>query len=480
MKTIIQKLFLASKILLISIPSVINFNANAATEYQPIEWNVPSSRFSEFGLDPEKVANITNGGQFAIVSNPHDFTFWNARTKEQQHFTNKRIIYVVTVIDAPVEELRQMVWDIGEQDNFSPLLNDTTNISTKGNVRIGSYEQSIKLPIIKLVSDFVVQINKHDNGDIGMILIDEGDVESMYQYWEFFPLSENKTLTVLSGWQDTDSASFVYKVVLNAEPALEKVFPILTTYERLRQFRNEATRRHPELAPKEDDNIYDIRSANGYLGDNKALDLQELKKLAQLGSVQFYQAARKLSYDGGIHDIRQVTAIQYIPLNQNIIQPLLNDFSSLVEYNELTYGWFDTESTGEDWAFLELAVKIGPLKMPVDIYLIQEEVDRNKMLFYTADHAFMYPLIGNIEYVKIPNNADDPNDDGTIVAITFGGVVGPEASFVFKMTRYLPFHNVLIAATYGTVTSDSMTDWVVNRVAENRLKANEEKVVGNF
>ncbi|PCJ18836.1 MAG: hypothetical protein COB04_06695 [Gammaproteobacteria bacterium] len=449
-------------------------------EYESIEWKLPSAKFSDLGLSPKKVAEIANGGQFVVVSKPQDFTFWNARQKELQDFKQKRVTYVATVIPAPLEEVRAMVWDLEGQEKYSPLLFDNTNISTNGNVRIGSYEQIIKAPIIKLASDFIVQLNKYDSGDIGMVLIDEGDIESMYQYWEFFPLDDNRTLTVLSGWQDTDSASLVYKVILEAEPAIGKIFPILTMYERIVQFKNEAARLHPEIAEPADGTVYDIKSINGYVSDNKALDIDVIRKLSELGSIQFYQEVRKLSHEGELQNVIQVSALQYVDLPKRKIQPLLNDFSSLAEYNELTYGWLDNAETEEDWGHLQIAVNIGPFKIPIEIYITLEDFTDNKMIFYTADHSYMHPLFGHVEYVEVANDPENPDDDGAIVELTIGGVVGPEASFIFKMARYLPFHNVLIAAAYAMLTADSMEDWVVARVASDNMKAKDDKLVSNF
>lgn len=453
----------------------------ASKSYEQVDWDLPSVRFSELGLSPEKVAQIANGGQFVVVSNPKDFTFWNARNKKMKDFKGQRITYVATVIPAPVEEVREMVWDLEGQEAYSPLLNDNTVISTNGNVRIGSYEQEIKAPIIKLASDFVVQFTRYDDGDMGMVLIDEGDIEAMYQYWEFFPLDENRTLTVLSGWQDTDSASFMYKVILEAEPAIGKIFPILTMYERLVQFRNEAARKYPDIAVKADDNIYDIKSINGYVSDNKALDVEVLKRLSELGSIQFYQEPRRLSHDGKIRDeVFQVSAIQYVDLPKKSIQPLLNNFSSLAEYNELTDDWLDTDVTEEDWGHLQISVSIGPFKIPVEIYITLEDHDENKMIFYAAEHSYMHPLFGHVEYVEVVNDPENPDDDGAIVELTIGGVVGSEASFIFKMARYLPFHNVLIVAAYAMLTADNLEDWVVARVASDNLAKSKEQMASNL
>ena len=451
-----------------------------ASDYQSIGWKLPSAKFSDLGLSAEKVAQIANGGQFIIVSKPQDFTFWNARQKKLQEFENKRVTYAATVIPAPIEEVRSMVWDLEGQEKFSPLLFENTVLSTDGDVRIGSYEQIIKAPIIKLASDFVVQFNRYDSGDIGMVLIDQGDIESMYQYWEFFPLDDNRTLTVLSGWQDTDSASFMYKVILEAEPAIGKIFPILTMYERLVQFKNEAARLHPEVAAPADNTVYDIKSINNYISDNKVLDVAVLRKLSELGSIQFYQESRKLSHEGEMEEIIQVSAIQYVDLPKKRIQPLLNDFSSLAEYNELTYGWLNTDVTEEDWGHLQIAVSIGPFRIPVEIYITLEDFDDHKLIFYTADHSFMHPLFGHVEYVEVANDPENPDDDGAVVELTIGGVVGPEASFIFKMARYLPFHNVLIAAAYAMLTADSLEDWVVARVANDDLDEKGEAVASSF
>jgi len=322
MKKITGKCFKACQFLLILIPSVFALTAHAAPKYTAIDWELPATRFSDLGLSPEKVADLAQGGQFVIVANPKDFTFWNARQKKMQDFKQKRIVYAAMVINAPMAEIQDMVWDLGAQDKFTRWLKDTENLSTDGNVRIASYEQEIKVPLIKIASDFIVQLNKYDDGDIGMVLIDEGDIESMFQYWEFFPLGDNKTLTVLTSWQDTDSASFMYSIILEAEPVIGSVFPILATYQRLRQFQQEAAKRHPELVSEREEKMYDIRSVNGFITDNKSLDTSELKKLTALGSVQFYQQTRTFTHEGEVNDVVQVSAVQYVPLPKDKIQKM--------------------------------------------------------------------------------------------------------------------------------------------------------------
>jgi len=453
---------------------VFTYNAHAAKDYQAVDWEVPTAKFADLNLDSEKIAQLAQGGQFLIVSDPQDFISWNAKTKQPQEFKNQRVIYAATVIDAPADEIRDMAWDMESQEDFSPLLSDTENIKTEGNIRIASLHQIIKLAILKLSSDFVVQLKKFDNGDIGMVLIDEGDVESLFQYWEFFPLEGNRTLTVLSGWQDTDSASFMYKTVLEAEPSIGKVFPILTLYERLVRFKDEAEKRHPELASKPDSTQYDIRSINGYLSDNKGLDIQELKKLTTLGSIQLYQKSRTLAYKEDLHDIIQVTAIAYIPLPKETIRPLLNNFESVPQYNDLTRGWIEPEEMEEEWGHLQIGANVGPIFIPVEIYPVLENADTDKLNFYVSDHSYMSPLFGHIEHLDMP---EESGDEGTIVEWTIGGVIGSEASFVFKMARFLPFPDVLIVAAYAMLCADNMGEWVENKVAENQQTIKPQEAV---
>ena len=447
--------------------------AHATTEYKTIEWQSPAPTFSELGLNPDKVAAIASGGQFVIVAKPRDFTLWNARKKELQTFKNKSVIYTATVIDAPADEIREMVWDMKNQGKYLPLLKDTKNLRTENNVRIASFEQIIKVPILKLASDFIVQINKYDNGDIGMVLIDEGDVEASFQYWEFFPIDEHRTLTVLTGWQDTDSASLMYNIILEAEPSFGRVFPVLMLYQRLVHFRDEAARRYPEIAAKEDETIYDLNTVNTYVSEIEGIDVQELKKLSELGGVQFYHKLKKLAFEGDVHEILQVSALVYVPLPQKVIQPLLNDFSSLPKYNDLTEEWLDPSMTEEEWGHLKIAVEVGPIHVPIHIYVITEEINENLMHFHSAPRSFVHPVLGHVEYMQM----DDPEDDGTVVEVTIGGVVGPDASFIFKLVRYVPFHNTLIASIYAMLTADSAGGWVVEQVAkDNALKQTEQSL----
>lgn len=457
----------------ILLSSIYILAAHATTEYKIIDWQSPAPTFSELGLNPDKVASIASGGQLVIIAKPQDFTLWNARKKQPHKFKNKSVIYTATVIDAPADEVREMVWDMESQGKYLPLFNHTTNLRTEGNIRIASYEQVIKVPILKLASDFIVQMNKYDNGDIGMVLVDEGDVEAIFQYWEFFPLDEHRTLTVLAGFQDTDSASFMYKIILDAEPSFGRAFPVLMLYERLVQFRDEAARRHPEIAQKPDETIYDLKTVNTYVSEIEGLDVQEIKKLSQLGGVQFYHKPKMLAFEDDVHEILQVSALVYVPLPQKDIQPLLNDFSSLPKYNDLTEEWLDPSMTEEEWGHLKIGVNIGPIHVPVHIYVITEEVTEDLMLFHSAPRSFVHPVLGHVEYMQMK----DPEDEGTVVEVTIGGVVGPDASFIFKLVRYVPFYNTLIASIYAMLTADSAGDWVTGQVVrDNALKQTEQSL----
>ncbi|PCJ16996.1 MAG: hypothetical protein COB04_09720 [Gammaproteobacteria bacterium] len=460
------------QLMLLVLVSLGSSHALSEEKYEFVDWESPVPTFLELGLDPKKIATIASGGQFVIVANPRDFTLWNARTKKPEQFKDKSVIYTATVIDAPADEIREMVWDMESQGKYLPLFKDTTNLRTEGNARIASYEQVIKVPILKLASDFIVQINKYDSGDIGMVLIDEGDVEAIFQYWEFYPLDDNRTLTVLTGWQDTDSASFMYKTILDAEPSFGRAFPVLMLYERLVQFRDEAARRHPEIAAKADDTIYDLYSVNTFVSEIEGLDVQELKKMAQLGGVQFYHKPKNLAFEDGIHEILQVSALVYVPLPKKLIQPLLNDFSSLPKYNDLTEEWLDPSMTEEDWGHLKIGVNIGPIHVPVHIYVVTEDVNDDRMLFRSAPKSYVHPVLGHVEYMKM----DDPEDEGTVVEVTIGGVVGPDASFIFKLVRYVPFHNTLVASIYAMLTADSAGDWVTGKVADDIAKAKQKEM----
>ena len=265
----------------------------------------------------------------------------------------------------------------------------------------------------------------------------------------------------------------MYKTILDAEPSFGRAFPVLMLYERLVQFRDEAARRHPDIAPKKDETIYDLMTVNTYVSKIEGLDVQELKKLSQLGGVQFYHKPKMLAFEGDVHEILQVSALVYVPLPQKDIQPLLNDFSSLPKYNDLTEEWLDPSMTEEEWGHLKIGVNIGPIHVPVHIYVITEEINDDLMHFHSAPRSYVHPVLGHVEYMQM----DDPEDVGTVVEVTIGGVVGPDASFVFKLVRYVPFHNTLIASIYAMLTADSAGDWVTGQVArDNALEQTEQSL----
>jgi len=425
---------------------------------QIIEWEMPVDRFVSFGVSPQKLANLIGEGQFVINSKSTDFLSWNARENRTQSYQGKRVAYMVSVIHAPVDKIRDMVWDMGSQDDFSPLLSKAKNLQTLGNKRIASFEQIIKAPIIKLESPFVWQITKEENGDISTVLIDKGDVESTFQYWEFFKLNDNSTLVVLSGWQDTDSASFMYKVMIDSEPALGKVFPLLSLYERIQQFKLEAEKRYSKQNSSVEKNTYNIRTINSFISDRQEVDLGEIKKLNQFGSLQFFQEARTLSHKGRLVDIVQISAIQYVPFPKDKVKPLISGFEGLPEFNEITESYTVPEAEDEGFGHLKIKIKMGPISIPVHIYPKMEEYEKDRYVFYTSEHSYMYPLFGHIEHIDMP-------EGGTLVELTIGGVIGDKASFKFKMAKYMPFYNVLISATYTMLTADGASPWIKEKLS---------------
>jgi len=301
------------------------------------------------------------------------FTTWDAQNNVLKEYKNKRVGYAFSVIRAPADEIRDMVWDMGSQGEFSPLLSKSENLETKNNIRFAQFKQIIKTPIMTLASTFVWQLERLDNGDIATYLIDKGDVGSIFQYWQFFKLNEKETLVVLTGWQDIDTATFSYKLMVDSEPALGKVFPLLTLYERLVQFKLEAEKRLCTTLDKSDKS-YDIRTINSFLSEKEHSDLNELKKLNDLGSLLFFQEARTLrkSEDYDSVDIVQVSALQYIPYPKEQVKPYIDSLEGLPEFNELTQFYKTKKELKDNFYHFGIQVKYGIIKITVNRYINME------------------------------------------------------------------------------------------------------------
>jgi len=444
----------AAILLFLFIPDLLWANKNP----EFISWELPVTKFSDFGVDPNKISSLIGDGQLVVHSRPIDFSSWDARNNVVKDFQRQRVSYVASVVRAPANLVREMVWDMGQQDDFSPLLAEAKNLHTEGNKRIGTFRQIIKVPILTLESPFVFQLEKLPNGDIATLLIDKGDVSSTFQYWEFFELGSNTTLVVLTGWQDVGSASLSYRILLEAEPALGKVFPLLSLYERIKQFKAEAESRSGH-ANKSSNAKYDIRNVNSFISEKEGLDLTVLKKLNQFGSLIFFLEPRLVQHEGKEAEVIQVSALQYLPYEKQLVKPYLSGFEGLPEFNEITESYQSPEQRGEEWGHLNIKVNIGPVPVPVHIYVKMEPYGADRYVFFTGEKAYMYPLFGHIEHLDMPEG-----DGGTLVELTIGGVMGDKASFVFKMARLLPFHNVLIAGTYAMLTADGAGPWVDSKI----------------
>jgi len=330
----------------------------AKSELKTISWQLPVKKFADFKMDPNKIANLIGDGQFVVHSKPADFVSCDSKNRLSKKYEEQRVAYMMSVINAPANVVREMVWDMGSQDAFSPLLKESKNLYTENNKRIGEFTQIIKVPILTLKSPFVFQLEKLPNGDIATVLIDKGDVDSIFQYWEFFELNDGSTLVVLTGWQDTASASFTYKILLEAEPALGKVFPLLTLYERIKRFKEEAeSRANGGLTIKQTEKAYDIRNINSFISDKKNVDFMELKKLNERGSLMFFQEPRLLHHDGHKVEIIQISALQYMPYKKSLLAPYISGFEGLPEFNELTHGYDSPEKRKDEFGHLKIKVR---------------------------------------------------------------------------------------------------------------------------
>src|SRR5690606_35385483 len=100
----------------------------------------------------------------------------------------------------------------------------------------------------------------------------------------------------------------------------------------------------------------------------KGVDLLELKKLNEYGSLIFFQEPRQLQHNSEEAEVIQVSAMQYVPFEKKLVKPYLSDFEGLPEFNAITQGYDSPKEREKEWGHLKIKINIGPIPVPIHIY----------------------------------------------------------------------------------------------------------------
>ncbi len=449
---------------LFSIMSVFILSVNAFGAWEPVEWETPVKRFADLGLDPKLVASLAGEGQIVITLKAENIMLWTRKYKRPIEYKNVRIGYAASVVNAPVEKVRATVRDISKV-MYMPLITESKILHKQDNHTMVQYTQVIDMPVIKLKQKFIFQHTEYENGDIAGLL-HYGDVGAMVTHFEFFPLTDNKTLIVMAAWQDLETAGFAFRMFIKAEPAFKQVLVTMSTVSSVAQYRAAATEIPMASSTQCDVKSLPAKPAIPYLSTRKDLPLQALIKLSELGTVQFFHPRQILNFEGKVISMPQVTAVSRINYPTGKVKPVFSDLKSFKEFHPLFRGYESVEETGKDYSIFKMGFHIGPISLPVETPINEFWIGENIKSFYGTADGHLAPAVYGSEFINIPE------DQSSFFVVTLGSQIGDKAPFYLKLLKGVPMSDLMIVGGFTLLTADYGTVWLNNKLAATGQESN--------
>ncbi len=428
------------------------YTTTAFGAWEPVEWKTPVTKFRDLGVNPTETAQLAGDGMLVIILNPKPIELWTPKHGRPTLYEDARIVYAITQVNAPVEKVRQVVKHFSGKKPFTAIKN--VKILTKQGCHTTiSFHQASIIPVLRSKSEFILQMTEFKNGDIGALL-HKGDVGALVMHFEFFKLNNNQTLLVMAFWQDLNTAKLSFRLVLKATPSLKQVVSPMMTDFFIGQVKTAAEEHPNDYEPSFDQTKLPDTVTLPYLTKQESLPLEMLLTLSKLATVQIHPPAQRLIYQRKDVTLSHTTTVRLIRAPISTVRPILTDFSTLKEYHPFFRSYESTHQTQKDYSVLKFHFKLGPLPLIAQAPIYESWINENIKIFHGNDEADLKPVAAGMEFIDIPQ------DNSTLFAFTFGGIICDEAPFYLKLLRYIPSADKILSGGFSLLTVDNAADWL--------------------
>lgn len=446
---------------LLCVLGVVASNALAKKEVELVEWESPAPRFAELGLEPNNVADIIGEGQMVIVQPPKDIELWTKG--EVKHYKGARFATAVTVIAAPIEEVRKAARNVEAMETFMPQIEDSSTIARDGKHSMAEWTQVFDLPgPLDLKAKFHMQNTEEPNGDMSTLL-HKGDIDAAVTRWEAIKLSEDRTLVAFTYWGDLNSAGFAFKILLKSQPELIPSIPAIASSMITKQFKDHMEGAQ-KVSKKEMSNDGLPTDATIPMFSEGVLSQETLEGLSNFGTVLLVHPEQFVQGKKHPEDIYFVSAINILPGKVDQVRPISSNYKRIMEY----FNWVkdvDVEETDDGKEVIDMRIKVavGPVNIKVDNALVPEWANENTMLFQNHDGGDLDPLVGAWEYLPVEAKANG-EPDSTMVILTAANEIGDDAGFLLKMMRKLPLTDLIMSLYMGMTLLEKQDPWIREQI----------------
>jgi len=431
-----------------------------------VDWENPLPRFSQMDVNLHDLVELIGEGQLILFMPPQKIELWTHG--QIKSYDNARLACAMTVVDLPEETVRLRFSAIAKTLAAFPQYKEVQNVAMRDNHVMVKYIEEFDLGAFPLKSAYYWQYTAEDNGDVSALL-HKGDVDASALRFEFLPISNKKTLLVLTHWHDMASASFFYRLFLKANPETKMTSIPVATSMMIQQCKEtfledsgiKRQERHT-YGSKMDIPLYSIRS------DLK----QTLYKIAQIGTPILLHPKKDYAYNGGKLPLQFATCVQTYPVPISLIKPHIWDVKTMPEY----FPQFDhvSEAPLPEGKKIQIQMKYGVGFISLKLNFTFDYLIYNNNVSHFQNPNGDILILGAEEIVEVSTPSNKP---ATIQVYTVGSLIGKNAPWLIRyLEKSLPEADLMRNVAMALVRVEQQLPWMIDKLGHS---CNDKKYIDN-
>ena len=410
-------------------------------------------RFQDNNIPLTDLVRLTENEQL-IILHPSQKKSLPIGDGKKQEF-NVRFVTTMSVIDAPIQRVREVVTDFMNYHEFMPQTETAKIISKTKDHVVHEVKLSVKVPLIHIGFRFTLDYFMAPNGDIRWSRV-KGDIKGNVGRYEFIALTPNRTMLIMTYWTELQGIGFLMRLLLRMQPDLELAIPIssgsliVDAIKKRCEMASTTKEPNPENLPWHPDIP---------LMTQDRLPVDTLQLLSRIGTLIFVHQPQWIkSAQNKPIPVRFVTAATRMQGPIKAVKPLATDFSRYPEFmyqvkyakQRMTY-----DGMIVDW---RLQFGFAIFRFNVDFEL-DYEWKANNILKFHCKSGDIEKSYGCWEWFPLSNNQ-------TMTFFTIAIPMDARVPYIFKFTKMIPNSQVVMGASSTVVAIEKMTPWIEDQVLE--------------
>lgn len=362
--------------------------------------------------------------------------------QRNKHF-QIRFVSGMTVLNSSAEQIRGLLMNPATYPDIFPNTDKARLIARTANSVTYELRHGIRLPLINWHTTLRSQMIHEADGSLLVNLVD-GDIDDATARWEIIPLGNNRTLVVLTDWSNLTGSTWLYRLVLKAQPDLPAALPWIVTSSALESLRRKIEG-NPQRKPEGPlPTLPEAAFPNG--------DKSVAKKLLEQGNTAVIAPGVWFQGENEAIPLRFVTVSQKVDSPMNTSRRLLG---SLRRYHEFLKPVKSVKITQRPWGMdthWQLGVSLGIFSTSPE-YRISFWWQNPQRLYFHRTEGEMRYLFGAWEWEALDKNR-------TLAALTVGIDPGSDPGWLMGYVKYAPYPEINGALLSGLLTLKKAGRWI--------------------